>query len=172
MTNEKVVRNLNDYRSERLRWVRSHGSERLQRIERLGLLDQSDRVYRDERLEAERPGWRWMNDAEDELRDVLNPSMETLDALEAARERDPNASLTYVVCGDWKGPAVLARFLDRTILKDLGRAHLDALVEKVYASLANEHAASVAGVVLDEAHKGWLMERTKNLLVWLAGDLR
>lgn len=155
-------------------WIRDHGSERLQKIVRLGLLGRSEAVYRDERLVRDRPGWRWLHD-DDDVRDALNPNMASLNALEAARKTvHDSVDLVYLVTATHKGPALMATFLGREIVRELeqNESRLEALVEKVYETLSNPHAARVAGVFLDEAHKSWLRERTRNLLAWLQGDLR
>lgn len=161
-------------------WIRDHGSERLQKIVRLGLLGKSAAVYRDERLVRDRPGWRWLHD-DDDVRDALNPTMASLNALEAARKTVHGSvgvpfvtDLVYLVTPTHKGPALMATFLGREIVRELeqNESRLEALVEKVYETLSNPHAARVAGVFLDEAHKSWLRERTRNLLAWLQGELR
>jgi hypothetical protein len=61
-----------------------HGSPRLRKALDLGLLDESNAVYRDERLEKEFPGWRWET-GDDEFQDIRNPSLKALEALETAR---------------------------------------------------------------------------------------
>jgi hypothetical protein len=76
------------YAAEREAWVRERGSERLRAALDLGLLAQSDAAYRDERLEAERPGWSW--EPEDtEVGPARNPTLDQLRQLSEARRLYP-----------------------------------------------------------------------------------
>lgn len=168
---------IDGYDEARLAWTQHHGSERLRKIERLGLLGQSDAVYRDERLAKELPGWRWYDEESDELRNILNPSMEALDALENARVAvDRKAQLDYLVVTDTgrKTPVIRASYLGRSVLRELSvdKVYLEALVERVYASLTYEYAAKAAGITLDDTHKAWLRDRANNLVQWMKEDLR
>jgi hypothetical protein len=86
------------YRRRRVKasaWIAEHGSERLKKIAAMNLLDNSMSVYRDERLAAEMPGWRW-TDGESE-RSVLNPRESDLDALISARaQHGEDVDLLYI----------------------------------------------------------------------------
>jgi hypothetical protein len=96
-------------------WVRAHGSTRLKKAAQLDVLESSLGVYRDERLAAERPGWQWWSD-DLELRDILNPEEWVLDALQAARELEPTASLRYMAERHYRGPVIVSYFLGRGIV--------------------------------------------------------
>lgn len=114
------------YREERARWVQLYGSERLKLAERLGLLDASDKVYREERLAIERPGWRW-RDERDVVKEILNPSMGALEAFEHHRGNDTHAKLVYLIVRTSivggmivrKGPAILSWFNRREIVLEI-----------------------------------------------------
>lgn len=97
------------------RWVMERGSPRLRKAVQAELLQDSLGAYRDERLEAERPGWRWWRKTrEAPVKSIVNPSEEDLDALLAARELDPGA---YLAFHPDEGPVVIARYLDRHIIR-------------------------------------------------------
>ena len=64
-------------------WARAHGSERLRKATHLGMTENSEGIYRDERLAHEMPGWVWWA-RECELSDIRNPSLLGLEALERA----------------------------------------------------------------------------------------
>lgn len=83
------------YEEDRRLWVLEHGSERLKQALALDLLAASDKVYREERLAREYPGWRWYSDGE-EHDDPRNPTMAELQSLAQARERCPEAELVFV----------------------------------------------------------------------------
>lgn len=77
-------------------WIRAHGSERLQKCLDLGLVDNSEGVYLDERLAHECPGAIWLREKFEES-EILNPSLEALQTLERVRnEIDTGATLTKV----------------------------------------------------------------------------
>lgn len=84
------------YRQERDLWVAEHGSDRLRQALRLGLLESSDKVYREERLAQEYLGWRWSVDGE-EHREPRNPTKAEMDVLESVREWSPDAEMAFVV---------------------------------------------------------------------------
>lgn len=121
-----------EYKEDRAHWVRDSGSERLRMALDLGLIDQSDKVYREERLRQERPGWVWAHELPaHEAKQIRNPSVEAMRALAEARAADPAATLAYLVLrpeetehptahtvqANGKGPAVLARFLGAPIYR-------------------------------------------------------
>ena len=98
------------------RWVREHGSERLRKADELGLLHRCEGIYRDERLALERPGWAWsliLGHSEDD--DILNPTLEQLRALEAARKVAPFAVLKSMKFNLHRRPIILDHFLGRVI---------------------------------------------------------
>lgn len=74
-------------------WVAEHGSERLRKIVRAGLLGSSLSVYRDERLAVEMgAGWEW--DSDDYIdSDALNPTDAVVDRLLSVKEKFPAAEL-------------------------------------------------------------------------------
>ena len=73
-------------------WIAAHGSERLRRCIAEGL--ECEAVYRDERLAAERPGWRFLDGTK--LEDARNPPMAAFAMLDEAREIEPTASLRFI----------------------------------------------------------------------------
>jgi hypothetical protein len=79
---------------EARRWIGENGSSRLRKAVELNLLQKSMGAYRDERLHVERPGWEWI-DRSDQMKDVLNPSEEDLDALALAKECDQWSQLRF-----------------------------------------------------------------------------
>ena len=97
---------------EATHWVEYTGSARLTKALALGLLAESMGVYRDERLEHERPGWSWAAKGE-EFKDIVNPSEDALDALLAARGADPTARLQWSSQG--REPVVVGQFLSRSV---------------------------------------------------------
>ena len=64
-------------------WIPANGSERLRLALELGELEHSMAVYRDERLEVERPGFRFRR--AERIRDRRNASIDDLRSLEAER---------------------------------------------------------------------------------------
>jgi hypothetical protein len=98
------------------RWVQQNGSPRLRKALETNLLRSAMGVYRDERLAQERPhgGWRWLP-PDLELKSIVNPTEEALDALLAARDQypDSNSSLHYHQAT--RTPMIVSTFLDRTI---------------------------------------------------------
>jgi hypothetical protein len=117
-----------------LAWIEAHGSERLREAVRLGLLDQSEKIYEEERLAAERPGWTWERECDD-CKEILNPSLDSMRAYADVHERDPAVTLVYLVSVEHsteciespgecicereitKGPALQSTFLDRSIVR-------------------------------------------------------
>lgn len=85
---------------ERLAWIEAHGSPRLRALVREGI--EYERVYRDERLAAERPGWMWESMLCGAAEAAHGPSVtdEHLAALEAARQVEPAAQLRWLGDGD------------------------------------------------------------------------
>jgi len=72
------------YENERLRWCAEHGSPRLRKAVDMGLLDESNMVYQEERLEKDYPGWEWERDS-DRYNPIHNPSLKAMEALEKIR---------------------------------------------------------------------------------------
>lgn len=90
---------------------------------RLGMLDTMLGAARHELLDIAWPGWRYLKDGE-ELRDVVNPAVDALDALES-RQADRRAtpwvnpddiSLRWLIPA--KRPVLTASFLGRTIISE------------------------------------------------------
>lgn len=85
-------------RQEAEQWIRQHGSARLQMILEEGFLADSWVVYREERLEKERPGWYYIHPLSAPftlLGSPRAPSEAALLALCAAREKQPDVQLRY-----------------------------------------------------------------------------
>ena len=105
-------------------WVRNHGSSRLKKALQLGLLEQSLGAYRQERLEAEHPGWRWVAPGDaTRLGTIQDPSEQALDALAAARQWSESAALHWyegVGVEDPAGPVVVADFLEGRVMAPAG----------------------------------------------------
>lgn len=112
---------------ERLAWIAANGSERLRRCvaEKISCLA----TYRDERLAAERPGWRWWDAVRGKDLDPRNPPAEAFDLLDEARAIAPDAELRFVeadaetddetgdeTAHEIRGYACLANFLGRQIV--------------------------------------------------------
>ena len=75
-----------------------HGSARLRKAHKLGLLGQSMTVYREERLGLELgAAWRFLK-PNDRLEDVVNPTYKDMGRLEAIREDHPKAELRFLRC--------------------------------------------------------------------------
>ncbi len=74
-------------------WILTHGSERL----RLCFEEDIDceAAYRDERIEAERPGWWWDSGLSGSSKDPRNPPIEAFDVLREARKLEPEAVLYF-----------------------------------------------------------------------------
>jgi hypothetical protein len=99
-------------------WVKDKGSSRLRKALAANVLTESLGAYRDERIEAERPGWQWWRKTRDPaVKPIINPSEEDLDSLLVARELDPDAYLAY---HPDLGPVVVAKYLDRHIIRQTG----------------------------------------------------
>jgi hypothetical protein len=100
MMNEVQAR-MDDYRTERQRWVEKVGSERLRTAARVGLLDQSDKVYREERRTVEYHGWLLEHEMPHgfEERDIVNPTLTMLEKLEEYNAIDPEVELVFI---KWK----------------------------------------------------------------------
>jgi hypothetical protein len=97
-------------------WAMTHGSKRLRKAVEAEVLDSSLAVYRDERLAAERPGWRWWRSKESPVKGIINPSEKALDLLMEARKIDPDASLNHI---QKKGIYVASTFLGRFIVQEV-----------------------------------------------------
>lgn len=97
----EVQLSMAEYSDERSRWVDEFGSERLKLAKKLGLLKESDNIYREERRDREKRGWLLSNELPAGFRTVPihNPSLQALQQLEIALETDPEAALTWV---QWK----------------------------------------------------------------------
>lgn len=87
--------------AQRIAWIGQHGSARLKRLLFEGI--EHDAVYRDERLGAERPGWRYdVQGLPGTASDPRNPPEAALDLLDEARKTAPDARLVYwTVDEDW-----------------------------------------------------------------------
>jgi len=100
---------------ERAAWIAEHGSDRLRKALALGLADQVNRTYKDERLALERPGWRREEDSEDRA-GAIEPTEEALAALEEARKQWPDCVLVWLK-SDLGGCEALAdRHLNRNVV--------------------------------------------------------
>lgn len=111
----EVQLSMAEYRDARDRWVDAYGSERLKLAKKLGLLGESDNIYREERRNLEKEGWMLPNEMPVNFRTVAihNPSMEALRALEHELKKDPDVTLTYVqwkediaAPNDWRGQKI------------------------------------------------------------------
>jgi hypothetical protein len=112
--------------SEQAAWIRAHGSPRLRRC--LAEKIECTASYRDERLAAARPGWRWYSNVRGEFAAPRNPPEETFAMLDAARKTAPDAILSFFVAeaecdsdGDevipeWRGYVAAADFLGAEIV--------------------------------------------------------
>lgn len=94
----EVQLSMAEYNDERTRWVDEFGSDRLKLAKKLGLLKESDNVYREERRNREKKDWLLPNEMPASFRTVPihNPSLEALRALELELETDPEATLMWV----------------------------------------------------------------------------
>lgn len=77
----------------RNQWIAEHGSTRLQRMAAEEI--ECERVYLDERLALERPGWQWYQQADGDYDDPRNPPEEAFAMLDQARQVEPTAKLVY-----------------------------------------------------------------------------
>jgi hypothetical protein len=94
-------------------WVQEHGSKRLQKAVEAKLLSASLGAYRDERLAYElSDGWQW-KPRDLDLKDVVNPAEDALDALLVAKQRFPHASLMYEP--NTRTAVITAMFLNRSV---------------------------------------------------------
>jgi len=120
--------------AERARWVEAQGSDRLRLAAKLGLLDESDKVYREERVACERGARLDTYGTNNEIR---SPSSPVLRALEYLRSRYPAdaVELVWFVDDDMNlaepraFPAAVGRFapLSCDIIWELDRAGRDRL---------------------------------------------
>jgi hypothetical protein len=119
------------YREDRDRWIEAHGSERLRLAKKMGLLDRSNNVYREERLGAEKPGWKFEHSMPVRFRvsKIHNPTLEALKALERELEvataqtddvEPPTITLVYI---EWKED-VPSRIWGQKSTLNLGREAL------------------------------------------------
>lgn len=79
--------------SERARWIRAHGSERLKLGLSLNMLNKLNNVYEEERLALEFPNADGFDGGAWDDREILNPSEEALQTLAHVRKHDPDAKL-------------------------------------------------------------------------------
>lgn len=82
-------------RREHEEWIAQYGSQRLRSCVREGI--EYQRVYRDERLALERPGWAWYDAVPGESRPPRNPPANAFEMLERARALEPTARLQALV---------------------------------------------------------------------------
>jgi hypothetical protein len=89
------------YRHVRALWIEEHGSERLKLAAKHGLLDKSDNVYRGERRDREKKGWKLENEMPlgFHISKIHNPSLAALQALDLELATDKDVTLVYV---EWK----------------------------------------------------------------------
>ena len=73
-------------------WITDFGSNRLQRCMAEGI--ECQKIYDDERLAAERPGWEWDTCGEDHK--AIDPPDKAFALLDEARKTAPNATLGYM----------------------------------------------------------------------------
>lgn len=115
---------------EKRDWIKSYGSERLQRL--LAEEIECEAAYRDERIAQERFGWRYSDRVPGTYDDPRNPPEEALKLLDRARKYDQAAKLVYWTiphsCDDdccldfdcptyeYTGYAAVAEFLGREIV--------------------------------------------------------
>lgn len=127
--------------AEALSWIEAHGSPRLRALVREKI--EYDRVYRDERIAAERPGWQWGNLVCGDIGEIqgVRVTEAHLAALEETRKTVPDAKLAWLgegehtkgcVCPDVEDeetgerkpavrrrPVLVAMFLDREIVREV-----------------------------------------------------
>jgi hypothetical protein len=109
-------------------WVQEHGSARLRKALAAELLSSAMGAYRDERLAYEHPGgeWSWVP-RNLELKNIVNPSEEALDALLMVQQRDADARLRFKA--ETRTPVITSTFLGRQIYA-LASSVLDARREE------------------------------------------
>ena len=126
------------YLDSREQWIRQHGSARLNKAIDLNLIEESDKVYREERLwwEFDSPAWRYSTPDYDKFREIRNPDERALDALAEARKTAPReVTLMHLEMWaaveksgwergrtrlevTWKGPVLVSTdFQGKTVLK-------------------------------------------------------
>ncbi len=88
------------YQKQRDEWIRVYGSERLQKILALGLIEDSHNVYRDERLAKDYPGWQVDDATTEKEGEIRNPSLQALQLLEDTIKEFPDAYLVTVKSKD------------------------------------------------------------------------
>jgi len=105
------------------KWIKARGSERLRRCLQEGI--ECSAAYRDERLDAERPGWAWDTIGADG--EARNPPEAAFGLLDSARQSAPDAKLGhltieagadedgYETLEEWRGYVCKAEFLGRPI---------------------------------------------------------
>ena len=116
--------------AERAAWVEQHGSQRLRLMLEQGY--PLAETYRNERLAAERPGYRWAVEVCGSPDDIRDPSLEALLLLGEEQQSDPDAKLAwwggdhYPDCDCDSGgrevpgrAVVMAKFLGRKIMRDV-----------------------------------------------------
>jgi hypothetical protein len=93
-----------EMQEEKEQWVAKQGSDKLKRLIREGI--EWERVYLDERLEAERPGWKSKRMVCGKIDPPLGPSVteKHLLALDIARKLAPDAKLGWLSDGDHSSP--------------------------------------------------------------------
>ncbi len=102
-------------------WINNHGSKELKKRFRKGLEHQ--KLYFDERMDKERPGWLLKNHIEGEEKEIEKLPEEHL-LLETAKKMDNSASLIYWVISDdddeeiilWEGYIVQTTFIGLDII--------------------------------------------------------
>ncbi len=123
----------NSAEEEALRWSQKHGSDRLKALIREKI--EWDRVYADERLQHDRPNWKWSHDVCGKLQAPAGTSVtqDHLAALERAREIAPDAKLSWLgkgqhtkectlrtkPCRDLQQMVLRADFLGRIIVREM-----------------------------------------------------
>lgn len=100
----------NQEHAEKVAWITSHGSELLKRMVGEDLL--SDRIYVNERLTFERPGWKFVDDYHIREADTLELTLADFQLLDRARKLDPEATL----CWYRKRHGAVAKFMDCAII--------------------------------------------------------
>ena len=85
-------------KAKKLTWISDHGSERLRRLVAEGEGIRWGKVYRDERLTLERPGWAWKYEVCGDIEDARGSSIteEHLRRLDEARAVEPKAQLRWL----------------------------------------------------------------------------
>lgn len=85
-------------------WSLAYGSDHLKEIVTQGLLQQSWKIYEDERLRADMPGWHYPRELgfdivdhdDDSLKTALNPTHEQVLWLKTEREKHPDKAIDLV----------------------------------------------------------------------------